>query len=270
MADGVQDEIRSRLAETEAYLTNILLPFWLQNVADPDGDGYLTYFDASGRRGPQTEKTFLMQIRSLYTMASAHRQGYGQNISAELAGMGADFILDHYWDDKHDGWIWIADRAGNPTVYDKVGYGQCFAVYAFSEYCLATGDDRGRKAAERSYSVIRERMADSLDGYLELFERGFAHSIEAWKGDDLVGGLYGVHIGTAFMGESKFSRPDIGGTDASKICLVETVRILNTRDFELFDVQFPNPHLEQFGIVEIGAEDFANRLARAINRPRDW
>ena len=106
--------------------------------------------------------------------------------------------------------------------------------------------------------------------YLELFERGFAHSIEAWKGDDLVGGLYGVHIGTAFMGESKFSRPDIGGTDASKICLVETVRILNTRDFELFDVQFPNPHLEQFGIVEIGAEDFANRLARAINRPSDW
>jgi len=171
MTDGGQDEIRTRLAETEAYLTNILLPFWLQNVADPDGHGYLTYFDAAGRRGPQTEKTFLMQIRSLYTMASAHRQGYGQNISAELAGMGAEFILDHYWDDKHDGWIWIADRAGNPTVYDKVGYGQCFAVYAFSEHCLATGDDRGRKAAERSYTVIRERMADSPDGYLELFER---------------------------------------------------------------------------------------------------
>ena len=57
--------------------------------------------------------------------------------------------------------------------------------------------------------------------YLELFERGFAHSIEAWKDDVLVGGLYGVHIGAAFMGESMFSRPELGGTDASKICLVE-------------------------------------------------
>ena len=77
-------------------------------------------------------------------------------------------------------------------------------------------------------------------GYLELHERGFAHSIEAWKDDVLVGGLYGVHIGAAFMGESMFSRPELGGTDASKICLIETVRRLKDRGFELFDIQYPN------------------------------
>jgi leucyl/phenylalanyl-tRNA--protein transferase len=106
--------------------------------------------------------------------------------------------------------------------------------------------------------------------YLELFERGFAHSIEAWKDDVLVGGLYGVHIGAAFMGESMFSRPELGGTDASKICLVETVRLLKEGGFDLFDIQYPNPHLKQFNFVEVGAEAFAIRLARAFERPCEW
>lgn len=106
--------------------------------------------------------------------------------------------------------------------------------------------------------------------YLELFERGFAHSIEAWKDDVLVGGLYGVHIGAAFMGESMFSRPTLGGTDASKICLVETVRRLKERNFDLFDIQYPNPHLKQFNYVEVAAETFAQQLARAFERPREW
>lgn len=106
--------------------------------------------------------------------------------------------------------------------------------------------------------------------YLELFERGFAHSIEAWKDDVLVGGLYGVHIGAAFMGESMFSRPELGGTDASKICLVETVRLLKEGGFDLFDIQYPNPHLKQFNFVEVGAEAFAVRLTRALERPCEW
>ncbi|MCH2161041.1 MAG: leucyl/phenylalanyl-tRNA--protein transferase family protein, partial [Phycisphaerales bacterium] len=66
--------------------------------------------------------------------------------------------------------------------------------------------------------------------YLELFERGFAHSVEAWSGERMVGGLYGVHIGAVFMAESKFSDPGQGGTDASKICLVETVKRMRERE----------------------------------------
>ena len=55
-----------------------------------------------------------MQIRMLYTLSSAHRAGYGGGRCAELAHAGARFIADHYWDDEHDGWFWIADRAGTP------------------------------------------------------------------------------------------------------------------------------------------------------------
>jgi len=106
--------------------------------------------------------------------------------------------------------------------------------------------------------------------YLELHERGFARSVEAWKDGVLVGGLYGVHLGAAFMAESMFSRPRLGGTDASKVVLVETVRTLARAGFRLFDVQFENDHLRQFGVVEIPADDYQARFEHAALVPRDW
>ncbi len=106
--------------------------------------------------------------------------------------------------------------------------------------------------------------------YSELHDRGFAHSVEAWLGDRLVGGLYGVHLGSAFMAESMFSRPGEGGTDASKIALVKTATCLEIAGFELFDVQFENDHLLQFGVVEIPDDDYVRRFERASRSIRDW
>ena len=162
-------EVEELIARTERYLTETLLPFWIERSPDPEAGGFLSYFDAMGRPTGETAKTFLMQIRLLYTMASAHRAGYGGGRCAELATMAADFILDHYWDAEHDGWIWIADRQGRPTVTDKVGYGQCFGIYAFSEYYLATGDERGAAAAERTYASVCRHMADTrYGGFYEI------------------------------------------------------------------------------------------------------
>jgi len=162
-------EIKDLLARTEHYLTEMLLPFWLERSPDPEYGGFLTYFDCHGQPTGETTKTFLMQIRMLYTLSSAHRAGYGGGQCADLARMGADFILDHYWDAEHAGWNWIADREGRPTVTSKIGYGQCLAMYAFSEYFLATGDARGREAAERTYTAICEKMVDTRHGgYFEI------------------------------------------------------------------------------------------------------
>ena len=160
------------LVSTEKYLVDTLLPFWIENSPDPECGGFLTYFDRDGKPTGETDKTFLMQIRMLYTMSSAHRAGYGNGRCAELARMGAEFILEHYWDDQHDGWFWVADREGNPTATAKIGYGQCFATYAFSEYFLATGDVRGRDAALRTWNAISEKMADPENGgYFEIMQR---------------------------------------------------------------------------------------------------
>jgi len=166
-----QKEIADLLERTETYLEKTLLPFWITRSPDAEAGGFLTYFDREGKATGETTKTFLMQIRMLYTMASAHRAGFGGGACAALAESGAKFLLDHYWDDVHDGWVWIADRHGRPTVLDKVGYGQVFAMYAFSEYALATGDPCGRDAALRTYSAICRHMADTRHGgFFELME----------------------------------------------------------------------------------------------------
>lgn len=96
--------------------------------------------------------------------------------------------------------------------------------------------------------------------YSALHREGHAHSVECWSGGDLVGGLYGVAIGGAFFGESMFSR----ATDASKIALVHLVAHLIDRGFVLLDAQFHNPHLEQFGLVEIPRSTFKTLLKEAL------
>jgi leucyl/phenylalanyl-tRNA--protein transferase len=96
--------------------------------------------------------------------------------------------------------------------------------------------------------------------YIALHKMGFAHSIEAWHGDDLVGGLYGVSLRAAFFGESMFSRM----TDASKIALVHLMARLRHGGFKLLDAQYSNEHLRQFGVTEVPRVDFQGRLANAI------
>jgi leucyl/phenylalanyl-tRNA--protein transferase len=114
---------------------------------------------------------------------------------------------------------------------------------------------------------IDERL---VHAYGDLFERGHAHSVEAWLGETLVGGLYGVHVGAAFFGESMFIRPDRGGSQSSKVCLVHLVRWLRHRGFMLLDIQFRNPHLEQFGCIEIPRDDYLRRLEDAVDRAVSW
>jgi len=108
-----------------------------------------------------------------------------------------------------------------------------------------------------------------VDAYCMMHEAGYAHSVEAWVVDDgrerLVGGLYGVSINGLFAGESMFSRPDLGGTDASKVCLVHLVRHMERRGMILLDTQFWNPHLDQFGCVEVSREAYLHRLERAVS-----
>ncbi len=172
---SVKNQIAAILTKARSYLTDTLLPFWIDRSPDPEFGGFLTHFDPSGNPTGETTKTFLMQVRMLYTMAGAHRAGYGRGRCAELASMGASFILDHYWDEEHDGWFWIADRKGRATCRDKTAYGHCFALYAFSEYFLATGDERGRLAALRTYDVICRHMIDlGNGGFIELFNRDWS------------------------------------------------------------------------------------------------
>lgn len=101
-----------------------------------------------------------------------------------------------------------------------------------------------------------------LRAYGALHELGLAHSVEAWRGGELSGGLYGVALGGAFFGESMFHRQ----RDASKVALVALVERLRERGFTLLDVQWSTDHLRRFGCVEIPREVYLCALAAAINR----
>ncbi len=96
--------------------------------------------------------------------------------------------------------------------------------------------------------------------YIELHTHGFCHSVEVYKGGQLVGGLYGVSLGAAFFGESMFHT----ATNASKVALVYLVERLNQRGFKLLDTQFITDHLKQFGAIEIPAKRYKLLLNEAL------
>jgi leucyl/phenylalanyl-tRNA--protein transferase len=117
-------------------------------------------------------------------------------------------------------------------------------------------------AAPRSDDMGTWINEEFIRTYCLLHRHGFAHSVEAWQDGELVGGLYGVGIGAAFMGESMFSRR----TDASKVCLVALVERLRTRGFLLHDLQFLTPHLERLGARLIPRHEYQRRLGEALQK----
>ncbi len=114
-----------------------------------------------------------------------------------------------------------------------------------------------RGCAAREETWINDTI---FRGYFALHRLGYAHSIEAWMGDELVGGVYGVSLGRAFFGESMFS----AATDASKIALATLVAHLKQTGFQLFDTQFTTEHLVSLGAIEVPREDYHKMLDHAL------
>jgi len=127
---------------------------------------------------------------------------------------------------------------------------------AFGDVVRACADPR------RDGAWIDTRIRDA---YCELHRLGWAHSVETWRDDELVGGLYGVAIGGLFAGESMFHRV----TDASKVALVALVDLLRDEhaDSRVLDVQWPTPHLESLGVTTVPRATYLEMLARASAVP---
>jgi leucyl/phenylalanyl-tRNA---protein transferase len=125
--------------------------------------------------------------------------------------------------------------------------------FDFEAIMRACGENRG------DGTWINDEL---IAAYLRLHKLGFAHSVETWKDNQLAGGLYGVSLGAAFFGESMFHRL----RDASKVALVHLVQRLKDRGYELLDTQAVTTHLSRFGCIEIPAEEYLKKLARAMQR----
>lgn len=116
-----------------------------------------------------------------------------------------------------------------------------------------------RGCADRENTWISENL---IEAYKKLIKRGHVHSVETWKDNILVGGLYGISFRGAFFGESMFSKV----SQASKAALVNLLYHLKQNDFALLDVQYMTEHLKMFGAVEISLDEFKNKLFDAYQR----
>ena len=120
-------------------------------------------------------------------------------------------------------------------------------------------DEVLRACADRGTTWINDEI---IRVYTELFRLGYAHSVEAFQDGVLVGGLYGVSIGGAFMGESMFHKV----TDASKVSLLYLVERMKERGFSLLDSQYMTEHLGRFGARDIPRQEYLERLELALGQ----
>jgi len=120
-----------------------------------------------------------------------------------------------------------------------------------------------RACADRESTWISETIVRS---YARLHERGHAHSVEVWREDALVGGLYGVRLRGAFFGESMFHREE----GASKAALVHLAERLQERGFRLLEIQMITPTTEQFGARAVGRAEYEELLADALSVSCEW
>ena len=162
---------------------------------------------------------------------------------------------------KSGTWIndWIIEAFGQ---LHAAGYAHSVEAWVEGEGTEGQGD----KGTEGRAADVAEWQSGEVAKGKTMHRRAEVDD----TGRVLVGGLYGVGIGGAFFGESMFSRPDLGGTDASKVCFVHLLEHLRRRGYVLLDTQFSNPHMEQFGIVEIPLHDYMERLRPALGRKVGW
>lgn len=107
---------------------------------------------------------------------------------------------------------------------------------------------------------------EMIELYLELHELGYAHSVEIWRDEQLIGGLYGVAHRSAFFGESMFSR----APSASQLALVALVERLRAKRFLLLDAQMKTPHIARFGAVDLSHDEYLALLAEAMLEERSF
>jgi len=166
-----------------------------------------------------------------------------------------------FWVDPEQRGILPLDRVHLPRRLRRTFLAGRFQITCDRDF-RAVIEGCAQARPERPSTWINDRI---LELYSALHRMGFAHSIEAWSGERLVGGLYGVALGAAFFGESMFSRE----TDASKVALVHLIGRLRLGGFVLLDTQFVTEHLARFGTVEIPRAEYHRQLDRAVRSHAD-
>ena len=192
---------------------------------------------------------------------------------ARAAVIPSDLLLAAY----SSGWFPMADEAGTISWYspDPRGVMPLDTFHAPSRLQRTMRRSTLQVRIDTVFADVMRACAEAeregedggtwisdeiIASYSALHTQGYAHSVEVHDGDRLVGGLYGVALGSAFFGESMFHT----ATDASKIALVALIDRLRDRGFTLLDTQWVTPHLQQFGAIEIPRPEYLKKLEASL------
>lgn len=185
------------------------------------------------------------------------------DIAAIVQAYAQGYFLMAEEDGSHLGWYSSRERTLIP-LDDRFRYPRSLQ--------RVLNQDRFAVAVNRDFRAVVEGCADRESTwiseelkaiYWELHQAGFAYSFETWQGDQLAGGILGIVMGGAFIGESMFFRIP----DGSKVALVKLVERLRSRQFLMFDAQMMNPHLARFGAYVVRDREYQALLQRAIRLP---
>ncbi len=196
---SIKARVDKAYEEMRHHLLQELMPFWETHGVDSEYGGYLTYLDKDGNPTGETLKTVVCQTRMIYSYSSAHRANLGGGKYLDIAGQGVDFLLRHFLDKKYGGWYWVCQQDGSPHDRAKIMYGHSFAIYALSEYAMASGDQRALEMAEETYSVIKTRAADiEHGGFGEFYEEDWSPKAPGVYGGDRKSLDVHMHLMEAF------------------------------------------------------------------------
>lgn len=194
----MRDRLVPLLNEMQHHLFNELVPFWLTRGVDEEYGGFLTYLDENGDPTGETLKTLVCQTRMIYAFSAAHRANLGDGRFLAKARQGVEFLIRHFWDDEHTGWHWTCQRDGTPEDRSKLTYGQSFAMYALSEYTMASGDPRGLEMALETFKSLNALAAERHGGYLEFMEADWRPKAPGVYGGDRKSFDVHMHLMEAF------------------------------------------------------------------------
>lgn len=174
------EEMQCR-AET---MRDSIINFWLERCEDKEYGGFLTNFDSEGKDLGTPEKYLNTQCRFIWTFSSLLRTQWSVEYE-RLAKQGVDFLIKYFWDDEYEGFYWKSNRDGSMLDDGKIVYGESFAIYALSEYYIATKDIRGLEYAVKTFDALQKYCADpQKGGYREYFNRDWTPETPGFGGGD--------------------------------------------------------------------------------------
>lgn len=237
----MKDKLEKCYRQVKENLEEGILPFWLKNGVDKEFGGYLTSFDDNGCRMEDMDKYIVTQTRMIWGFSRMYRK-YRTPELLEAARKGVEFFISYFWDNEFGGWYWKTSRSGTLLDNGKVAYGQTFAIYALSEYTLASGEQIGLEYADKTFDLLQKYCTDTVyGGYYENMERNWIKSAKGFAAGDLKSLDIHMHTMEAFTTLYECSGKEIHRRKLVEVIDIIMLHMVNQEvgcGYNQFDVNF--------------------------------